>query len=145
LKLLDENNKEVAEGEAGEICVRGPLVMKAYLDLPEQTAQAMAGEWLHTGDVGRFDDEGFLYIIDRTKDMIVTGGFNVFPREVEDVISEHSTVGQNCVIGVPSEKWGEEVKAVVVLRPDSEGSDEMEAELMAVSKRGQRARSKTPK
>ncbi len=134
LKLLDENNKEVAKGEAGEICVRGPLVMKEYLDLPEQTAQAMAGDWLHTGDVGRFDDEGFLYIIDRTKDMIVTGGFNVFPREVEDVISEHPSVGQNCVIGVPSEKWGEAVKAVVVLRPDIKASDELAAELIALVK-----------
>jgi fatty-acyl-CoA synthase len=108
--------------------------MKEYLDLPEQTAQAMAGDWLHTGDVGRFDDEGFLYIIDRTKDMIVTGGFNVFPREVEDVISEHPSVGQNCVIGVPSEKWGEAVKAVVVLRPDIKASDELAAELIALVK-----------
>ncbi len=127
--LLDENNQPVAPGEPGEICVRGPLVMKAYHKLPEQTEEAFAGGWMHTGDVGRFDDEGFLYIVDRTKDMIVTGGFNVFPREIEDVLSAHDAVSQVAVIGVPSEQWGEEVKAVIVLRPDVEGSDNLAAEL----------------
>ena len=79
LALLDDDNQPVAEGEAGEICVRAPLVMEGYHGLPEQTAEALAGGWLHTGDVGRYDDEGFLHIVDRKKDMIVTGGFNVFP------------------------------------------------------------------
>jgi len=131
LALLDENNQRVAEGESGEICVRGPIVMKAYHNLPEQTAETMAGDWLHTGDVGRFDKDGFLYIVDRTKDMIVTGGFNVFPREVEDVIAEHPAVGQVAVIGVPSQQWGEEVKAVIVLRPGINPSDELSAEITA--------------
>jgi fatty-acyl-CoA synthase len=134
LVLLDEDMNEVEQGEAGEICVRAPLVMKAYKDMPEQTAEAMAGDWLHTGDVGRFDDEGFLYIVDRKKDMVVSGGFNVFPREIEDVISAHEAVAQVAVIGVPDEKWGESVKAVVVLRPGVETSDALTAALIDMVK-----------
>ena len=127
--LLDTENRIVGPGESGEICTRGPLVMNGYKDLPAETAEALSGDWLHTGDVGRFDDDGFLYIVDRTKDMVITGGFNVFPREVEDVISTHPAVGQVMVIGVPDEKWGEAVKAVVVLQPGHEPSDELTHEL----------------
>jgi fatty-acyl-CoA synthase len=118
--LLDDDGNEVPHGEPGEICVRGPLVMKGYLGKPEQTAEAFAHGWLHTGDVARADDEGFLYIVDRKKDMIVTGGFNVYPREVEDVISTHPAVSAVAVIGVPDERWGEAVKAVVVPRPGAD-------------------------
>ncbi len=118
--LLDDEGNEVPRGEPGEICVRGPLVMKGYLNKPEQTAEAFAHGWLHTGDIARADDEGFLYIVDRKKDMIITGGFNVYPREVEDVISTHPAVSAVAVIGVPDDKWGESVKAVVVLRPGHE-------------------------
>ena len=118
--LLDDDGNEVPPGEPGEICVRGPLVMKGYLGKPEQTAEAFAHGWLHTGDVARADDEGFLYIVDRKKDMIITGGFNVYPREVEDVISTHPGVSAVAVIGVPDERWGESVKAVVVPRPGHE-------------------------
>jgi fatty-acyl-CoA synthase len=114
--LLDDDLNEVPDGEPGEICVRGPLVMKGYWKKPEQTAEALAGGWLHTGDVARKDADGFLTIVDRKKDMIVSGGFNVFPREIEDVIGTHPAVAQVAVIGVPDEKWGEAVKAVVVLR-----------------------------
>ena len=117
LALLDDHNKEVGVGESGEICVRGPLVMKGYRGLPEQTEEVFAGGWLHTGDVGRFDEDGFLYIVDRKKDMIVTGGFNVFPREIEDVIAAHPSVAQVAVIGVPDDTWGEAVKAIIVARP----------------------------
>ncbi|MGB8223558.1 MAG: AMP-binding protein [Polyangiales bacterium] len=134
LALLDDENQPVAKDEAGEICVRAPLVMEGYHGLPEQTAEAFAGGWLHTGDVGRFDEEGFLHIVDRKKDMIVTGGFNVFPREIEDVISAHPAVAQVAVIGVPDERWGEAVKAVVILRPGQEGSEELAAELKAAVK-----------
>ena len=116
--LLDDDLNEVPDGEPGEICVRGPLVMKGYWNKPEQTAEALAGGWLHTGDVARKDRDGYLTIVDRKKDMIVSGGFNVFPREIEDVIGTHPAVAQVAVIGVPDEKWGEAVKAVVVLRPD---------------------------
>lgn len=129
IALLGEDNLPVPEGEPGEICVRAPLVMEGYNGLPEQTAEAFAGGWLHTGDVGRFDDEGYLHIVDRKKDMIVTGGFNVFPREIEDVISAHPAVAMVAVVGVPDERWGEAVKAVVVLRPGQEGSEALVAEL----------------
>jgi fatty-acyl-CoA synthase len=129
MSLLDSDGTPVAQGEAGEICVRGPLVMKGYKDMPEQTAQAFAGGWLHTGDIGRLDEDGFLYIVDRTKDMIVTGGFNVFPREVEDVLATHEAVGQVVVIGVPDEKWGEAVKAVVVLKPGFEPGEPLQSAL----------------
>jgi fatty-acyl-CoA synthase len=134
LALLDDENNPVGEGEPGEICVRAPLVMEGYNGLPEQTEEAFAGGWLHTGDVGRFDDEGYLYIVDRKKDMIVTGGFNVFPKEIEDVISAHPAVAMVAVIGVPEEKWGEAVKAVVVLKPGQEGSDALAEELKSAVK-----------
>jgi fatty-acyl-CoA synthase len=122
--LLDDEGQVVDQGEAGEICVRGPLVMKEYLNKPEQTADAFRFGWLHTGDVARADDEGFYTIVDRKKDMIVTGGFNVFPRELEDVLSSHPGVSAAAVIGVPDEKWGEAVKAVVVRRPGAEVAEE---------------------
>jgi fatty-acyl-CoA synthase len=135
MALLDEENNPVAEGAAGEICVRAPLVMKGYKDMPEQTAEAMDGGWLHTGDIGRLDTDGFLHIVDRKKDMIVTGGFNVFPREVEDVLTGHAAVAQAAVIGVPDEKWGESVKALIVLKPDAEASDALSDELIALVKK----------
>jgi fatty-acyl-CoA synthase len=134
VQLLDDNNAPVAAGEAGEICVRGPLVMKGYHQLPEQTAEVFDGGLLHTGDIGRFDDEGFLTIVDRKKDMVVTGGFNVFPREIEDVIARHSAVAQVAVVGVPDERWGESVKAVIVLRPEQRPSEALSDEIIAMVK-----------
>lgn len=133
--LLDDDDRPVGPSESGEICVRGPLVMTGYKGLPDETAEAFSGGWLHTGDVGRFDDDGFLYIVDRTKDMVITGGFNVFPREVEDVISQHPAVNTVMVIGVPDPKWGEAVKAVVVLQPGELSSDDLTQELQAMVKR----------
>ena len=115
--LLDTAGNPVPRGEVGEICVSGPLLAGGYWNLPEETAAAFRDGWLHTGDLARQDEDGFLYIVDRVKDMIVTGGFNVFPREVEDVVAEHPAVAQVCVIGTPDEKWGEAVTAVIVLRP----------------------------
>jgi fatty-acyl-CoA synthase len=132
--LLDDHDAPVAPGEPGEICVRGPLVMQGYHELADATADTLSGGWLHTGDVGRLDEDGFLYIVDRKKDMIVTGGFNVFPREVEDVIAAHPAVAQVAVIGVPEEKWGEAVKAVVVLRQGHAASDALAYELMDLVK-----------
>jgi fatty-acyl-CoA synthase len=129
--LLDEEGQQVDQGQPGEICVRGPLVMKEYLNKPEQTAEAFKFGWLHTGDVARADEEGFLTIVDRKKDMIITGGFNVFPRELEDVLSSHPGVSAAAVIGVPDDKWGEAVKAVVVRRP---GADVGQEELIALVK-----------
>jgi len=127
--LLDEACSPVPRGEPGEICVQGPLVSNGYWKLPDETEKAFAGGWLHTGDVAREDEDGFWTIVDRTKDMIVSGGFNVFPREVEDVLSGHPSVSSVAVIGVPDEKWGEAVKAVIVARP---GATVDEAELIAL-------------
>jgi fatty-acyl-CoA synthase len=115
--LLDDNCEPVPDGQPGEICVRGALVMDGYLNREEQNREALAGGWLHTGDVAVRDPDGFLRIVDRKKDMIVSGGFNVFPSEVESVIAAHPAVAQVAVFGVPDEKWGEAVTAAVVLRP----------------------------
>jgi fatty-acyl-CoA synthase len=116
VELLDSNQRPVADGEPGEICVQGPLVMDGYRDNPELTAETLRGGWLHTGDVAVRDPGGFLRIVDRTKDMIVSGGFNIYPREIEDILGEHPGVSQVAVIGVPHAKWGEAVKALVVTR-----------------------------
>jgi fatty-acyl-CoA synthase len=117
VELLDANLRPVPDGEPGELCVQGPLVMDGYRDNPELTAEAFRGGWLHTGDVAVRDPGGFLRIVDRTKDMIVSGGFNIYPREIEDIIGEHPAVAEVAVIGVPHPKWGEAVKALVVARP----------------------------
>jgi fatty-acyl-CoA synthase len=127
--LLDAEDKPVTVGEPGEICVAGPVLAQGYWNLPEATAETFRDGWLRTGDVARADDDGFWYIVDRTKDMIVTGGFNVFPREIEDVVAEHPAVAQVAVIGVPDEKWGEAVTAVVVLRPGEATDEESAARL----------------
>jgi fatty-acyl-CoA synthase len=116
VKLLDDSLGEVAPGEAGEICVRGPQVMESYWNRPAETEETLKGGWLHTGDVARADEEGYLYIVDRKKDMIITGGFNVYPREVEDALTAHPGVAMAAVIGVPDPKWGEAVTALVVRR-----------------------------
>ncbi len=121
--LLDTDGNQVPPGEPGEICVAGPLLAAGYWNLPEVTAETFRDGWLHTGDVAREDEDGFWFIVDRVKDMIVTGGFNVFPREVEDVVAEHPAIAQVGVIGTPDEKWGEAVTAVVVLRPGAPADD----------------------
>jgi fatty-acyl-CoA synthase len=124
--LMDDEMNEVAAGTPGEICVQGPLVNLGYLNKPEETEKVFEGGWLHTGDVAICGEDGFYRIVDRKKDMIVTGGFNVFAREVEDVLTEHPSVRQAAVIGVPDPKWGEAVKAVVVLEPGANvGADEL--------------------
>ena len=115
--LMDDDMRQVPEGEPGEICVQGPLLMGGYLNKPQETELAFEGGWLHTGDVAIRSPDGFLRIIDRKKDMIVTGGFNVFAREVEDVLVTHPAIRHAAVIGVPDPKWGETVKAVVVVVP----------------------------
>jgi len=118
--LLDEDGNEVPVGEVGEICAQAPQVMDEYWQRPEQTAETLANGWLHTGDMAFADERGFLYIVDRKKDMIITGGFNVFPREIEDVLTTDQNVAMAAVIGVPDDKWGEAVKAVVIPRPGAE-------------------------
>jgi fatty-acyl-CoA synthase len=116
VKILDAEDHEVETGEAGEICVRAPHVMAEYWKRPEQTAETLKNGWLHTGDIARADERGYMFILDRKKDMIVSGGFNIFPREVEDVLSQHADVAMVAVVGVPDDKWGEAVTAVIVAR-----------------------------
>jgi fatty-acyl-CoA synthase len=115
--ILDDDGKQVPLGERGEICCRGPLVTPGYFEKPEETVEARKFGWHHTGDVGYLDKDNYLYIVDRKKDMIITGGFNVFATEVEAPILAMAEVLECAVIGVPDEKWGESIKAVVVLKP----------------------------
>lgn len=115
VEIMNERNEILPEGESGEICVRGDLVMKGYYKAPDKTAETIVDGWLHTGDIGHIDVEGYLHITDRKKDMIISGGFNVYPSEVEQVIWAHPAVQDCAVIGVPDEQWGEAVKAVVEL------------------------------
>ena len=105
--------------------MRGPQLMSGYWNLPEPSAEALRGGWMHTGDAGVLDDEGFLFIQDRVKDMIVSGGENVYPREVEDVLFQHEAVADVAVIGVPDERWGETVKAIVVLKAGASATAEL--------------------
>ncbi len=116
LRVVDADDHDVPDGEVGEILVRGPQLMKGYWGLPDATAHALRGGWLHTGDAGRIDAEGYLSLSDRITDMIVSGGENVYPREIEDVLFELPQVADCAVIGVPDDRWGETVKAFVVVR-----------------------------
>ncbi len=117
MRVVDETGVPLPTGEAGEVVVRGHNVMKGYYGRPEATAEAFRTGWFHTGDVGKADEDGFFYIVDRTKDMILRGGFNVYPREVEEVMMEHADVSLVAVVGIPHESLGEEVKAFVVPKP----------------------------
>lgn len=128
VNLQRGDGEPVEEGEVGEICVRGPHVSDGYWKQPQPTVEALAGGWLHTGDLARCDEHGYLYIVDRTKDMIISGGFNVYAREVEDALTAHPAVSAAAVFGVPDERWDEAVTAAVVLRP---GADLAEAELIS--------------
>ncbi|WP_334478396.1 AMP-binding protein [Bradyrhizobium algeriense] len=135
VRLIDDEGSEVPLGDAGEICIRSPYVMEEYWKLSDLTHETLKHGWLHTGDIGRRDDEGFLYIVDRKKEMVITGGFNVFPREVEDSLTSHPAVANAAVIGVPDEKWGEAVTAIVVLR-SPHGASEQELVLHVKDKKG---------
>jgi fatty-acyl-CoA synthase len=139
--LLDEQLQPVSSAEVGEICVRGPHVMAGYWKRPEETAAALAGGWLHTGDMGRFDADGYLYIVDRKKDMIISGGLNVFPRELEDVIACVPGVAQVAVVGLPDERWGEAVTALVVPKPGVE----LDAQALIAAVRERKGAMQAPK
>jgi long-chain acyl-CoA synthetase len=125
VRLLDEDGNPSPPGESGELVVRGPQVMQGYWKQPEETAHVLRGGWLHTGDIAKMDDQGFLSIVDRKKDLIIVSGFNVYPNEVEDVICSHSKVQEAGAIGVADEKSGEVVKVVVVKKDPSLTEEEL--------------------
>jgi acyl-CoA synthetase (AMP-forming)/AMP-acid ligase II len=131
VEVMDAEGRLLPRGERGEIVVRGGLVMKGYYKNPQATAEVSTFGWHHTGDIGVLDEDGFVYIVDRKKDMIISGGFNVFPSEIEQVLWGHPAVQDCAVIGVPDDKWGEAVKAVVELKP---GAKAEAAELMALAR-----------
>ncbi len=114
VRVVDVNDNPVPVGEVGEIIARGPNIMQGYYNMPEETQAALRNGWLHTGDMGRFDEDGYLYIVERKKDLIIRGGLNVYPRDVEEVLATHPAVIEAAVVGIPSERMGEEVKAFVV-------------------------------
>ena len=124
VKVVDEQDNEVPIKDTGEVVVRGHAVMKGYFNNPEVSKNALRGGWFHTGDVGYFDEDGYLYIVDRLKDMIIRGGYNVYPREIEEVLIQHEKVSLVAVIGVPHNEWGEEIKACIVLEDGAECSEE---------------------
>jgi long-chain acyl-CoA synthetase len=117
MRVVDGEDQEVAQGEVGEIVIRGPNVMKGYWQRPEATAEALRGGWFHTGDLARVDSDGYFFIVDRKKDLIIRGGYNVYPREIEEVLYEHPAVAEAAVIGLPHPSLGEEVGAAVALKP----------------------------
>jgi acyl-CoA synthetase (AMP-forming)/AMP-acid ligase II len=127
VRVIDENGNDVNDGEAGEIILRGDSVMAGYWNAPELSASTVVNGWLHTRDMGRFDEDGYLFLVDRKSDMVISGGFNIYPNEVENVLASHPAVFEAAVVGVPDELWGEAVKAVVVLR---EGETATEDELI---------------
>lgn len=131
LRVVDEEDKDVPVGELGEIVIRGHNVMKGYYKRPEATSDAFRNGWFHTGDIGKVDEDGYYYIVDRVKDMVLRGGFNVYPREVEEVLMMHPAVSLAAVIGVPHDQYGEEIKAFIVL---NEGAGATAEEIIAWSK-----------
>ena len=131
IRCVDEHDNPVAPGQRGEVVVRGPNIMKGYFNRPDATAEAKRGGWFRTGDIGQFDADGYLSIVDRKKDMILRGGFNVYPREVEEVLMTHPAVALVAVVGTPDDRLGEEIKAFVVRRP---GATVSEDELVAWSR-----------
>ncbi len=123
IRVVGPDGSPSASGEVGEIVIRGPAVMKGYWNRPDATAEAIRDGWFHSGDAGYFDEDGYLYIYDRVKDMIVSGGENIYPAEIESLLFSHPAVADVAVIGVPDERWGETVKAIVVLEPDARATD----------------------
>ena len=124
VRIVDAQGREVPRGTVGEVAVRGPGVMQGYWNKPELTANALRDGWMHTGDGAYMDDDGFIFVVDRLKDMIVTGGENVYSAEVENALAQHPAVGASAIVGIPSEQWGEAVHAVVVLKPGAQASAE---------------------
>jgi long-chain acyl-CoA synthetase len=115
MKVVDDDGADVPDGEVGEIVIKGPNVMRGYWQRPDATAETIVDGWLHTGDMGRVDEDGYFFIVDRKKELIIRGGYNVYPREVEEVLYEHPAVREAAVLGIPHDEYGEEVAAAVSL------------------------------
>jgi len=124
VRIVNEDGTDAAVGEVGEIAVRSEAMTIGYWNLPEETAKTIQGGWLYTGDFGKFDDAGYVYIVDRKSDMIISGGKNIYPREVEEVLYTHEAVLETAVIGVPDDYWGESVKALIVLKDGMTATEE---------------------
>jgi len=124
IRIVDDADREVAVGEVGEIIGRSEAMMQGYWHLPDETKEKLKNGWLHTGDLGRVDAEGYVYVVERKNDMIISGGVNIYPREIEEVLYQHPAVQEAAVIGVPDAYWGEASKAVVVVRPGAQATQE---------------------
>jgi long-chain acyl-CoA synthetase len=124
MKVVDEDDNELPAGEVGEIVIRGPNVMKGYWNREDATEEVLRGGWLHTGDMAKTDEDGYYFIVDRKKDMIIRGGYNVYPREVEEVLYEHPAVREAAVVGVPHDELGEEIGAAVALKDGAQATAE---------------------
>jgi long-chain acyl-CoA synthetase len=122
MKVVDDQDHDVPQGEPGEIVMRGPFVMKGYWNRDEATESVIRGGWFHTGDIATVDEDGYFFIVDRKKDLIIRGGYNVYPREIEEVLYAHPAVREAAVIGVRHDSLGEEVGAAVVLKDDAEAT-----------------------
>jgi long-chain acyl-CoA synthetase len=122
MKVVDDDDNEVAQGERGEIVMRGPFVMKGYWNKQDATEEVMRGGWFHTGDIGTIDEDGYFFIVDRKKELVIRGGYNVYPREIEEVLYTHPAVREAAVLGMPHDELGEEVAAVVALKEDADAS-----------------------
>lgn len=126
MRILDEQGRDLPPGQIGEIVGRGPMLMPGYYKRPDLTAEAIRDGWLYTGDLGYMDEDGFLYLVDRKKDMIISGGVNVYPRDIEEVVVKHPSVREAAVFGIPNQKWGETPVAAVILKePGSTSADEL--------------------
>ena len=131
VRIVDGEDNDVPTGQVGEIIVKSDAMMMGYWNLPEESSEALRGGWLHTGDMGRFDEDGYLYVVDRKHDMIISGGKNIYPREIEELLYRHNAILEASVIGVPDDYWGESVKALVVLK---EGMTAGEEEIVSFCK-----------
>jgi acyl-CoA synthetase (AMP-forming)/AMP-acid ligase II len=141
VRIVDEHNKDVGPDAVGEIILQNKMMMVEYWRKPEDTREVMGEGWLHTGDMGYYDQQGYIYIVDRKKDMIISGGENIYPREIEEVLYQHPAVAEAAVIGIPDETWVERVHALVVLK---DGRDATGDEIIEFCRR-QLARYKAPK
>ncbi|WHY75475.1 o-succinylbenzoate--CoA ligase [Neobacillus sp. WH10] len=142
VRIVDPNDRDVPHGEVGELIVNGPNVMVGYWNKPEETKEAIKNDWFYTGDLAKFDEEGFIYIVDRKKDMIITGGENVYPIEIEQFLFRHPKIKEAAVVGYPDEKWGESIKAIIALKDSSQPMSALDVETFL---NGKIAKFKIPK